>query len=72
MAKAKRTELKTSYVERQNLTMLMHLRRFTRLTNAFSNKLEIHAHAVTVHLAYCNFCTISDIAGDACNGGWYR
>lgn len=52
--------------------MLMHLRRFTRLTNAFSNKLEIHAHAVTVHLAYCNFCTISDIAGDACNGGWYR
>jgi IS1 family transposase len=44
----------TSYVERQNLTMRMGIRRFTRLTNAFSKKLENHVAAVSLHLAHYN------------------
>ncbi len=50
--------ISTSYVERQNLTMRMHMRRFTRLTNGFSKKLEMHAHNVALHFAYYNFCKI--------------
>ena len=46
----------TSYVERQNLTMRMSMRRFTRLTNAFSKKIENHAAAVSLHFAYYNLC----------------
>jgi IS1 family transposase len=45
----------TSYAERQNLTMRMHMRRFTRLTNAFSKKIENHACAVALHSMYYNF-----------------
>ena len=47
--------ISTSFVERQNLTMRMHMRRFTRLTNAFSKKLDNHAYAVALHFMYCNF-----------------
>lgn len=45
----------TSYVERQNLTMRMSMRRFTRLTNAFSKKVENLEHAVSLHFMYYNF-----------------
>jgi IS1 family transposase len=47
--------ISTRYVERQNLTMRMSMRRFTRLTNAFSKKLDNHADAVALHFMYCNF-----------------
>ncbi len=45
----------TSYVERQNLTMRMSIRRFTRLTNAYSKKIENHSYAVDLHVMYYNF-----------------
>ncbi|NGY06153.1 IS1 family transposase [Solimonas terrae] len=47
--------ISTSYVERANLTMRMGMRRFTRLTNAFSKKVEAHASAVALHFMYYNF-----------------
>lgn len=48
----------TSHIERQNLTMRMHLRRLTRLTNAFSKKYESHKAAIALHFAYYNFCKL--------------
>jgi IS1 family transposase/lambda repressor-like predicted transcriptional regulator len=48
-------EISTSYVERQNLTMRMNMRRFTRLTNAHSKKVESHAAAVAIHFMHYNF-----------------
>lgn len=48
----------TSYAERQNLTMRMHMRRFTRLTNAFSKKIENHTAAVALHTMFYNFVRV--------------
>ena len=50
--------ISTSYIERQNLTMRMHMRRLTRLTNAFSKKLDNFKAAVSLHFAYYNFVRI--------------
>jgi IS1 family transposase len=50
--------ISTSYIERQNLTMRMGMRRFTRLTNGFSKKAENHGHAVAIHYAHYNFAKI--------------
>jgi len=47
--------ISTSYAERANLTMRMSMRRFTRLTNGFSKKVENHAHAIALHFMYYNF-----------------
>jgi IS1 family transposase len=49
------SHISTSYVERQNLTMRMHMRRFTRLTNAFSKKIENHIYAIALHCMFYNF-----------------
>jgi IS1 family transposase len=63
------SQVSTSYVERQNLTMRMGMRRFTRLTNAFSKKVENLAHAVSLHYMHYNFArvhsslTITDESG---------
>jgi hypothetical protein len=50
--------ISTSYVERQNLTIRMMRRRFTRLTNAFSKKLANLKAALALHFAYYNFCRV--------------
>lgn len=57
----------TSYVERQNLTMRMNIRRLTRLTNGFSKKIENHVHAIALYFMHYNFCrkheTLTKAAG---------
>lgn len=50
--------ISTSYAERQNLTMRMHMRRFTRLTNGFSKKFENHAHMVAIYAVWYNWIRI--------------
>ena len=59
-----REHINTSFVERQNLNMRMGMRRFTRLTNAFSKKVENHAHAIALFYMYYNFASDSSDAKD--------
>jgi IS1 family transposase len=54
----KARDISTSFVERQNLTMRMQMRRFTRLTNAFSKKVENLGYAVALHFMHYNFCRV--------------
>jgi IS1 family transposase len=58
MGNPDRNLISTSYAERQNLTMRMSMRRFTRLTNAFSKKFANHAHALAIYFMHYNFCRI--------------
>jgi IS1 family transposase len=51
-----RKDISTSHVERSNLTMRMSMRRFTRLTNAFSKKIDNHVHALSLYFVWYNFC----------------
>src|SRR3981081_3307181 len=55
--------INTSFAERQNLTMRMSMRRFTRLTNAFSKKFENHCHALALYFVFYNFCRVHKTFG---------
>ena len=50
--------ISTSFIERQNLTMRMSIRRFTRLTNGFSKKIDNHFAAIALHFMHYNFCRV--------------
>jgi hypothetical protein len=58
MGKPDPDHISTSFIERQNLTMRMTMRRFTRLTNAFSKKVENHAYSVALYTMHYNFCRV--------------
>ena len=58
IGRPKQRDISTSFVERQNLTMRMQMRRFTRLTNASSKKVENLGYAVALHFMHYNFCRV--------------
>jgi IS1 family transposase len=68
MGRPDQDHVSTSYVERSNMTLRMSARRFTRLTNAFSKKIENHAHAVALHFMFYNFCRSHQTLTRAANG----
>ncbi len=65
-------QISTSYVERQNLTLRMASKRFARLSNGFSKRIECHVAAVSLYVAHYNLCRCRGIAGHASNGAWHR
>lgn len=65
------SKVSTFYVERCNLTMRMGIRRFTRLSNAFSKELENHQHAVSLHFMHYNYCRPHTTLTKA-NGGIHK
>jgi IS1 family transposase len=71
MGQPKPEHVSTSFVERQDLTMRMQMRRFTRLTNAFSKKLANHTAAVSLHFVHYNFCRAHQTLTKA-NRGVYK
>ena len=56
MGEPKDEDIVTSHVERLNLTTRMEMRRFTRLTNGYSKKIEYHLYAVALHVMWVNYC----------------
>jgi ABC-type histidine transport system ATPase subunit len=58
IGRPKAQHISTSFVERQNLTMRMNMRRFTRLTNAFSKKIDNLRYSVAIHFMHYNFCRV--------------
>ena len=63
--------ISTSYVERQNLTMRMSMKRFARLSNGFSRKAENHAHSVAINFMHYIFVRIDHKpSGNSYDGGW--
>ena len=71
--KPDKAHVSTSYVERANLSIRMQNRRFTRLTNAFSKKLDNHVHALALYFAFYNFCRIHKTPeGHPCDGRGYH
>jgi hypothetical protein len=61
VGKFKTKHISTSYIERQNLTMRMGVRRFTRLTNGFSKNVQNLEYGIALHFMYYNFCRIHKI-----------
>jgi hypothetical protein len=68
----KKRDISTSFVERDNLTMRLFMRRFTRLTNAFSKRIDNHVHALSIYFVWFNFVRQQKTSALARYGGGDR